>query len=151
MLVFTVLGPYQAPHRGSQSREYAAIYGTWGLSASPHMLPKSRLCCYVQYLGPIRLPRWAPKVKNMLLFTVLGPYQPSHMCSQSRDHAVIYGTWALSGSPHRRPKSRICCYLRYLGPITPLGYDPDPETSFSGVGRGLGDAISLITISRDKI
>jgi hypothetical protein len=114
MLLFTALGPYQAPHISSQSQEYAAIYRTWGLSASPHVLPKSRLCCYLRYLGPIRLITEAPKVENMLLFTALAAYQPPHMCSQSRDHAVIYGTWAPSGSSQRLPKSRICCYLQHL-------------------------------------
>jgi hypothetical protein len=145
MLLFTVLGPYHPPHIYSQGRGYAAIYGSWALSASPHMLPKSRLCCYLRYLGPIILPTYTPKVEVMLLFTVsasphmlprsrlccylryLGPISLPTYAPKVEVYAAIYGTWALSASPHMLPRSRLCCYLRCLGPISLPTYAPKVE------------------------
>jgi len=58
------------------------------------------------------------------LFTVLGPYQLPHICSQSRGYAAIYSTWALSASSHKLPLSRLRCYLQYLGLISLPTYTP---------------------------
>jgi hypothetical protein len=71
-------------------------WGGWGgrLVGSLRRSPGTHLG-YLRYLGPVSLPTYAPNVEVMLLFTVLGPYQPPHICSQSRGDAVIYGTWAL--------------------------------------------------------
>ena len=117
------------------------MYGTWPLSASPDMLPMSRLCRYLPYLGPISLPRYAPKVAVMLLFTVLGPHQPPHRCSQSRGYAAIDGTLALTAFPDMLPMSRSCCYLRCLGPISFPKYAPNVELQGSWGSRTMRETM----------
>ena len=52
------------------------------------------------YGGPYPFPKIRPKLMSISVFTVLGPYQAPHI-----------------GFTYRLPKSRICYYLRYLGPI----------------------------------
>jgi len=130
---------------------YAAICNTWALSPSPHMFPKSRfmqlftvfrngvpkspLCCYLRYLGPITLPTYVRKVEVYAAICNTWTLSPSsHMFPKTRFmqpftvfwhvspnclYATICGTWALSPSPHMFPKSRFMLPFAILGPYHP--------------------------------
>jgi len=97
------LGPITLPTYVPKVEVYVPICAVLGPCHPPHICSQSRgLCCYLRYLGSITLPTydWGMRIfllfgkfqdtlklskpRFRLLFTVLGPYQPPQICSQSR-------------------------------------------------------------------